>query len=356
MNAHPMITPLTAMSPEFVAETYPPDASALYRLLWDTTLAYLKGPPTWRHTRIVFGDEAYPVAMDWAIQDSPGWLAVHSVPTLAASATPSRSNVGEPGSVRAVEQCTYSIVVNDAASQDCRIDALLGWAEELQIASPNRLSTLLEGMSDAGLLFIDDGKVAITAAGIAQLDRAKEAGYERLTGRTLARWRVACDDYACGSAPLESLTQQAERLLGVSAFDVVSQLETLVTHGHAAEDTYALRNQKAARPPIIAGYPRMMDPELVLRSDDPLRVQRVRLERELSDGREQQWAFLSADERVSIRLGFLASSRSGEALTTLADEVRFDVRVRWLVGLSPNSVAPDIESAKKAFSGWMNLR
>ncbi|MGH8049685.1 MAG: hypothetical protein ACREVW_00205 [Burkholderiales bacterium] len=338
MNAHPMITPLTAMSPETVALSYPPDAAALYRLLWDSTLAHLKGPSTWRRIRMVFGDQALPVAMDWDVQDTPVGLMGYAAP-------PS-------GAVQALEQCTYFLVAEEAANKNCNVDALLGWADELQIASPGRLATLLEGLNKAGSLSLDDGGVTVTMGGIAQLDRAKAAGYGRLSGRTLARWRVACDDYVGSSAPLESLATQAERLLGVSVVDVVSQLETLVTHGHAVEDAYALRNQEAARPPVIAGYPRTMDPELNLRADDPLRLQRAHLEQALTNGREQQWVFLPADERVSIRLGFLASTLADEALATLVNDVCFDVRVRWLVGLSLNGIAPDLKRAKKAFNAW----
>ena len=33
-----MIAPLTAISPETIANSYPPDAAPLYRVLWDSEL------------------------------------------------------------------------------------------------------------------------------------------------------------------------------------------------------------------------------------------------------------------------------------------------------------------------------
>lgn len=353
MTAHPMITPLTTLSPDAVAATYPADAAALYRLLWDTTLAHLKGPPGWQCTRIVFGDSANPLAMDWDQLETPGWLALRKSSVPMPDAPLLSSNAGDPRDACVLEQCTFSVVPRVEPRIHRGVDDILRWTDDFQIASPNRLATLLDTLIEQGSMSLDDsGQIEVTPKGNAQLARATNAGFGELSGRSIARWRVACDDYCNGAISLESLASQAGHLVGMSMFDVVATLDALVTHGHEAKDAYALRDHEAVRPTDVSGYPSAMDPEVTLSSDHPLRAQREEAEQALTGGREHSWCFLPKDERVAIRMGYLASMLPDDSLTTLADDLRFDVRVRWLIGLSLGGKVPDIEHAKIAFNAW----
>jgi hypothetical protein len=350
MNAHPMVTPLTALSPDAIAITYPPEAAALYRLVWDTTLAHLKGPPMLQQTHIVFGDEICPVTVDWFQAEQPGWLAVPQSASYRPNDLP--ANTGIPDAGYALEKCTYAIVPQHDARHDRGIDDLLLWMEDWQVASPARIASILETMKDAGWLELEAGIVSVTAEGAAQLGRAETAGFGGLSGHNLACWRVACDDHAEGTLSLAELAEKTQQFLSIDVRDVMPALDALVGGGHAARDAYALRDQLATHPPVVEGYSRVMDPELILPLDDPLRKRRVKLEVALTEGREQAWAYLPRAERVAIRLGNLVSQHSEEDLSRLIDDVHFDVRLRWLIGLGADAHPPGLDAATRAFLAW----
>ena len=87
--------------------------------------------------------------------------------------------------------------------------------------------------------------------------------------------------------------------------------------------------------------------------DDPLREKRNTREDELSAGRTHTWLCLSAAERMAIRLGAeLASYATESERRAFLDDVLFDVRPRWLIGLGAESSPPSSETALRAYSAW----
>lgn len=353
MSAHPMITPLTAVSPHAVAADYPSDAAALYQMLWDTTLAHVKGPSTVLRTRLVFGTRAHPVALDWIQAETGGWLDVLPAATHRAASLP--VNLGVPANAVPLRDSNYSIVPVESPGLGRGVDAFLQWLDELQVVSPGRLGSIIDEMIQAGWVSEEQGALVVTESGNAQVRGAEIAGFEMITGHTLARWRLACDGYADESHSLDELVAQTYQLLGVDVSAAAAELDLLISHGHSANEAYALRDQEAIRPSVSASFPRAMDPETLLRSDDPLRRRRMDMESELAAGLEQRWRSLSGSERSAIRLGHLASELSVEASHRLAEDLHFDTRLRWLVGLGSEAIPPELETSLQSFNSWKSL-
>lgn len=347
-----MITPLGGVSLERVIEEYPEDAVAVYRIILDNTVAHLKSAPEVREERMVFAAGSRHVAVGWVTPLQRGWIG--SVPnndTCHSPLLPIGSDMPLPS--LPLEDCSFRVVQGQDSRRDLpAVDALLQWLDTLLVASPGRIAELLEESVDAGWLSVQEGSVYVTSEGQMELKAADTTGYSRVNGMTTALWRTCCDEYIVGELSLQELVDTSRELWGIQTPVSVNALETLVADGHSSADAYALRDRMVLKRAATDEYPPNMNPQFLLSQEDPLRADRENLEMRLSTGYEQVWSSLSARERAAIRMGALAESMHQDDLEGWVENVRFDVRWRWMVGLSMDDRIPDLATAVGSYHAW----
>lgn len=355
MRAHPMITPLAAVTPEQIAAQYPEDAATVYRVIWENTLAHIKPPPHICTERQVYAAGTQFVAVDWAVPVTPGWLELVSSEFVGPMALRLSGAADIPADVP-MERCTFRVEGHRRGENSLTVDAILGWLDTLSVASPGKIAELIEECQDAGWVIVENGSVWLTEDGSDQVELADGAGCSKVSGVNTARWRLLTDEYLSNELSLAELLAESCRLWGIDPPLSVATLEEAVQEGHSAEDSYALREKHMIARIATADYPPGVDPERLLPKEDPWRVRRAQLEGGLSAGAEHNWCSLSTCERAAIRLGAVAAAMNANDARRLADDIHFDVRWRWLVGLGPTDPAPSLDDAARAFSSWSGAR
>lgn len=355
MHAHPMITPLLPLrSPAEIEATYPADAAMAYALIWANMLGHLKNPQQVdEHVcRYAAGETA--IGLRALATDDKAMEPL--LPELdERRIDPSPLPVG---AVFAPGRATLKIQFADIEfvpppGRGTDTACLIDWLDALRVVSPGRLGSILEDLEAAGWIRLDGDRYRLTGDGEAQLQRLEEAGKHRVDGLTIARWRTAFDDYDSGNNALKDLLEDSNRLFGCSLKVPIDELETMITGTHTAEEAYALRDKTALAASQTVNFPAGMNPEILIAEDDPLREKRNAREDELSAGRAHTWLCLSAAERTAIRLGAELGSYATESeRRAFMDDVLFDVRPRWLIGLGAESSPPLSETALRAYSAW----
>lgn len=355
MYAHPMITPLLPLRlPEQVEGGYPSDSAKAYALIWENTLAHLKSPQTAEEcicryqagtqifgVRTVFTSdkliEAVLPELDERRIDAPlfpaGGLTVPNDGTMT------------------IQSAEIEFVPRSGRGAD--VAALIDWANALRIVSPGRLGSIVEELEAAGWIARDGLQYSLTQAGEFQLNAVDSMDGIQVDGLAIARWRSLFDEYPSNGDGLEQLLSGSNKIFGTSLTVPLGELENLVTGTYSAEDAYALRDQEALKASLSVKFPAGMDPERLIASDDPLREKRNRLEDQLSSGRAHIWLCLSAAERTAIRFGAeLAELPIDEERQKFMESVLFDVRFRWLIGLSAEMSLPSKDGAMRAYLAW----
>lgn len=356
MHAHPMITPLLPLrSPAEIEATYPADAAMAYALIWANTLGHLKNPQQvdehvcrYAAGKTVIGLRA--LSTDDKVMEP-------MLPELdERRIDPSPLPVGAlfPPGESAMKVQSADIEFSPPPGRGRDAASLINWLSALRVVSPGRLGSLLEELETSGWIRLDGDQYILTGDGEVQLQRLGEAEKFRVDGLTIARWRTAFDDYCGGSRELQNLLADSNRLFGCSLKVPIDELETMITGTHTAEEAYALRDKTALAASRTVNFPSGMNPEILIAEDDPLREKRNAREDELSAGRTHTWLCLSTAERMAIRLGAeLASCTTESERQSLMDEVLFDVRPRWLIGLGADSSPSSSENALRAYSAWL---
>ncbi len=355
MHAHPMITPLLPLrSPAEIEATYPADAAMAYALIWANTLGHLKSPQQVdeHFCRYAAGETAIglrALATDDKVMEP--LLPELDERRIDPSPLPVGAVVTPGGTGMKIQSAEIEFVRPPGRGTDTA--SLIDWLDALRVVSPGRLGSILEELESAGWIRLDGDRYWLTGDGKAQLQRLEEAGKLRVDGLTIARWRVAIDDYYGGNQELKDLLKDSNRLFGCSLSVPINELETMITGVHTAEEAYALRDKTALAASRTVNFPSGMNPEILIAEDDPLREKRNAREDELSAGRTHTWLCLSAAERTAIRLGAeLASYATESERRAFMDDVLFDVRPRWLIGLGAESSPPSSETALRAYSAW----
>ncbi|MDR0776199.1 MAG: hypothetical protein LBE81_06120 [Azonexus sp.] len=355
MHAHPMITPLLPLrSPAEIEVTYPAEAAMAYALIWANMLGHLKSPQQVdEHVcRYVAGETAIglrALATDDKVMEP--MLPELDERRIDPSSLPVGAVVAPGGSAMKLQSANVEFVPPPGRGTDAA--SLIDWLNALRVVSPGRLGSILEELETAGWIRLDGDRYRLTGDGEVQLQRLEEAGKLRVDGLTIARWRTVFDDYYGSNRELRDLLKDSNRLFGCSLNMPIGELETMITGSHTAKDAYALRDKTALAASRTVSFPSGMNPEILIAEDDPLREKRNMRENELSAGRTHTWLCLSAAERMAIRLGAeLASYTTESGRRTLMNEVLFDVRPRWLIGLGAESSPPSSETALRAYSAW----
>ena len=102
--------------------------------------------------------------------------------------------------------------------------------------------------------------------------------------------------------------------------------------GHVASDAYASAEADTVQPPRAFGYPPSIDPELLLPAEAPERAQRLAIERELVQAHGEAWYAMPPALRVERRMERLAVLWQID-ISTIQARAKFDVLVRWMVGM-----------------------
>jgi len=351
-----MITPLLPLrSPAEVEATYPAEAAMAYALIWANMLGHLKNPQQVdEHVcRYAAGETAIglrALVTDDRVMES--MLPELDERRIDPSSLPVGAVVALGGSAMKIQSADIEFVPPPGRGTDAA--SLIDWLSALRVVSPGRLGSILEELETAGWLRLDGDRYRLTGDGEVQLQRLEEAGKLRVDGLTIARWRTAFDDYYRGNQELRDLLEDSNRLFGCSLNVPIDQLETMIIGTHTAEEAYALRDKTALAASRTVNFPSGMNPEILIAEDDPLREKRNAREYELSAGRVHTWLCLSATERMAIRLGAELTSYTTEIeRRTFMNEILFDVRPRWLVGLGAESSPPSSENALRAYSAWL---
>jgi DNA-binding PadR family transcriptional regulator len=355
MHAHPMITPLLPFrSPAEIEATYPADAAMAYAVIWANMLGHLKSPQqvdeyvcryavggTMIGLRALSTNDKVmePLLPELdALRIDPSPLSVGAVFAPGESAMKIRS--------AGIEFCPPPGRGADTAS-------LINWLNALRVVSPGRLGSILEELESAGWIQLDGDQYRLTEDGESQLQRLKKSGKFCVDGLTIARWRIAFDDYYGGNRELRDLLEDSNRLFGSSIKIPIDELETMITGTHTVEEAYAQRDKTALTASRAVTFPSGMNPEILIAEDDPLREKRNKREEELLEGRTHTWLCLSAKERMMIRFGAeLASCTTENESQCFMNDVLFDVRPRWLIGLGAEASPPSREDAARAYSAW----
>jgi len=355
MHAHPMITPLLPLcSTAEIEAVYPPDVAKAYVLIWVNMMAHLKSPQQVEEhfCRYAVGKTAIGLRalssentqIDLVLPELDERRIDRSLHPVGAVFAPSES---------AMEIKTVGVEFVPPPRRGTDTASLIDWLNALRVVSPGRLGRILEELESVGWIRLDEDQFRLTSAGEAQLKHLDEAGYFRVDGLTIARWRMMFDEYDNSNRPLCDLLDEGNRLLGCSVEVPIGEIEKMITGTHTAEESYALRAKSTLDASRVIPYPEGMNPEILIAEDDPLREKRNARERELSADRAHTWLLLSARERMTIRLGAeLASLLTENARQAFMESVLFDVRPRWLIGLGAESFPPSQENAVRAYNAW----
>lgn len=356
MHAHPMLTPLLPLlSPEKVSEEYPADAAAAYRLIWDNTRGHLRTPlvvteninsyqidDTIIGLRLLTSSDASVTAILQELDDYR--INKHPIPIGGTC------EIGN-GSLHVNSIETFFVPASDC---DTDTAALLEWMDALQVVSTGRLGDIIGELEAARWVTLEGTQYRLTPEGLAQLRLLSDTGLGQITGVVIAKWKYLISSYFSNNLSLEELLSKTNSLFGTSVSIPFSAIENAVTGKHTAEEAYSLRDQVSLSSSSGAKFPAGMDPDRLLAADDPLRVERNRLESELSDERAHQWLCLSDSEKVLIRTGFVLSRYTDDMeRQRFYESIQFDARMRWLVGLDAEAAAPSPKSALRAYSAWM---
>lgn len=203
---------------------------------------------------------------------------------------------------------------------------------------------------------LDGDQYKLTPDGESQL---QSVGNSKLLvdGIAIARWRLANERYISGKSTMADLLEDSNRLFGSKIDLPLGEIEARITGAHTAEEAYALRDEAALTASQRIDFPVGMNPEALLSETDTLRERRHELEATLCAGREHIWLCLSARERTAIRIGAeLAGLATEAAQNKFVSSLTFDVRTRWLVGLSPEVAPPSVDAAIQAYTAWQSGR
>lgn len=355
MHAHPMITPLLPLRlPEQIESEYPSDSARAYTLIWANTLAHLKSPQTaeeciccYQAGTQILGVRALSTSdkLIEAVLPELDECRIDATPfPVGGLAVP---NVG----AMAIQSVEVEFVPRSDRGTD--VAALIEWANALRIVSSGRLGSIIEELDAAGWIARDGLQYRLTQAGKSQLNAVDSLSGIQVDGLAIARWRSLFDEYPSNGDGLEALLSGCNKIFGTSLTVPLGELKNLVTGTYSAEDAYALRDKEALKASFSVKFPSGMDPERLIASDDPLREKRNCLEDRLSSGRAHIWLCLSAAERTAIRLGAeLAELPTDEERQKFMESVLFDVRFRWLIGLSAELSSPSKDGAMRAYLAW----
>lgn len=355
MHAHPMITPLLPLrSPAEIEADYPADAAMAYALIWANTLGHLRNPQQIDEHFCRYAAGKTAIGLRALATDDKVMGPV--LPELDEHRIdPQPLPVGAvfaPGeSALNIESANIEFVPPPGRGTDTA--SLIDWLNALRVVSPGRLGSILEELESADWIRMDGDQYRLTDDGVRQLERLDQAVKFHVDGLTIARWRMAVDDYGNGDRALQDLLEDSNRLFGCSLKMPTGALEAMITGTHTAEEAYALRDKTELAASRAASFPAGMNPENLIAEEDPLRQKRNAREDELSAGRTHAWLCLSAKERMMIRLGAeLASLPTENECQFFMKAMLFDVRPRWLIGLAAESSPPLREDAVRACNAW----
>lgn len=359
MSAHPMITPLPPLrSPEEIAATYPPESAAVYRLIWDNMLAHVRSPYQAREGihHYQSGDTAIGLrTLETSSCDFDPQLLIE----LDGYRTDSPKL--QVGALEALDEAPLKIlsveplfVPNHGRETD--VGALVDWLNSLRVTSQGRLGSILGELEKHDWIELEGTQYRLTPAGSEQLQKLTKIS-ARLDGVAMAKWRISFESYLSDGLGLEDLLIESNKAFGTSIEIPIDELEQKITGYHSAADAYALRDNQALKDTDSVYFPAGMDPERFLPKNSPLRIKRDALEKGLTEDRAHAWLCLSQAERIAIRCGAaITSFPDNNAVKQFLEDLRFDVRLRWLIGIGSDANPPTEEAALRSYNAWISAK
>lgn len=329
-DPHPMITPLAAIPPEEAAKSFA-DADMLdaYRIIWNNTLSYMSKQPVVREHRALFKSDAGLIAIGSRQMLHQGWLRFQSWVEAPESAVPE----GAPDALALHGDLSVGSVEVESPAPGCAPDDLIGWLADNDLASPGTLSSILARMEQVGWIEWTEDRILSTPKGDAVLDALERAGMGGLSVESIQRFRALLDAHEYEGSPVQEAANALFSTLGLVLDEDVSWLNVLgELPSHAASDAYASVEADAVQPPRTFGYPPSIDPEIHLPADAPERAQRLAIEQALVQAHGEAWYAMPPALRVERRMERLAVLWQMD-ISTIQARARFDVLVRWRVGM-----------------------
>lgn len=330
MSAHPMIQPSNwSTPPDALIGEWPDDLVAVYRLVWDTTLACVAAPPVLAHSRLTatLNDRVIAAAVAVPIEGETGfWCVRQDEPRLPwPLVDPAYLSAGPA-----------KIVVARPVPLALTMDGLIELAASARCGTPATLASRLEKLVDSPYPMLwwntEDRTVSLTPAGRGMLERNAAA-------------TPALDVLAAHHAAVRQLEQNegttADALEGGGlGADRAAQLARFIDDaaeqwgGTSRAATLAAQSLAEAKPPQVR-LPKELDPEQKLPRDHPLRELRVRMEQSLA-AEDPDWFVRAADEQVEARRAWLLDNALDAELPRLAGDLwRYDALALWLLSASP---------------------
>jgi hypothetical protein len=346
-HSHPMLQP-TSWAPEDhpdqVALNQPKDRAAIYRIIWQSSLACAMRPPVLRHTRAVWRTETGIRIAAATLQPIDGkegyWLERKDFPVQHWPLNPEipktpvviehlylRAQGVSPGQII---EGIFAAGITTPASIVSMVQALLG--------SGTSTTPLLKFES------IDGRKFAkLTNDGAERLRIWRSAG---LIGRVRLRNEVvdAVDNAELNTRDaLKQMIHGNEKLAPIA--DIVArQIDAICTQwrGMSRHEGLLEISKATNKPPTLNALPEWMDPERILSMEHPLRRLREKMESELALA-DPAWRVISEAQRGQKRLRWLQENANaliteeGSAeLKAALDPVsgQFSGLRYWLTGLA----------------------
>jgi len=331
-DPHPMITPLTATPPDKIASSYSdPAVVDAYRIVWNNTLAYMTKQPLVREHRALFATDSGIIAVGSRHIERAGWLKFQNIDE--ESPTPAIPD-GVPDAQILVDDLVLSDLVLELPQLGTPPNTMIAWLSEYDIASPGTLASLLARMEAAGWVDWPEGEgIRISAIGTSALAKLDGAGFVALDHIAIRNFRAVLDAHEMSGVSSHESAKSLFASIGMALNESVDWLDGLdAVPNHRAQDAYSRARLDEVTPPVVRGYPASIDPEVVLPPDAEARKTRLSIERAMVGAHGEAWFGLTAKERAQARLVFFAEMEN-IALDELQDRLRFDILLRWMVGV-----------------------
>lgn len=343
MDPHPMLYPLEDLPPEDMARRHS-DAGMrnAYRILWDNTLSYLSKAPLVREYRAVFTVSELTMACAGVEVLGKGWLHFQKLSEEAPPTPVPYGDLPAQVSTEDVFWCGQALIEEKAIG--VATDTMISWLSDNRIASPGTLGTLLPRLQGAGWIdWTQDGRIILNSAGQSLLDRLRQKGI-LVDVESVRLFREILDRH---EETLEMDVQETAKdlfaSLGMALDEDLGWITAPDIPGHRASAELDL-GQGTETLPQNLGYPPSMDPERLLPVAAPERQRRDERERSLRKSFGERWPRLNGRDRAILRL-LSQAGKDRERLADLCDLSRFDILLRWGVGLPAADAAITVEEA-----------
>lgn len=345
-DAHPMLQPTDwSVSPEALAGEIPTRRLAVYRLIWDAAIACMLKPPMLLHERWAhhLGESALVCARRTARPEAQGYWRLRQ--DWPAPRWPIADQVPGAGEYEVVDwmpvqqpvACINALLV----TMECEAIATAASAAGLLQSLSGAEGSEAGGRAPAAMLAItrdvDGLPVALTDAGRMQLRAIENAGlgYDASESRRRAEVmaKLAAGELSSREALTGAYGLTEERLTGLSGAIEAAVLDWEGTRRPTLDEIEAHK----AFPPLVAGFPSGIDPEVLLPADHPLRDYRAAMELALAS-EDRFWRARVPIEQARRRWSWLVNHPPAvlTPATLTAESARFSTLVRWLIGMSPH--------------------